>query len=742
MKMGCQKTRITITSLILIFIFFIFSDAYPLKTHYQEDMFKQLMKEGEDLYKNGALERAVVVFTMALTYAETNQEYVLVYWNLSLVHFYNSQIEETMENLRKLFEIQPDIEIDESLYEPRFIEIFNNIKTEGPKQQIKEEDKEPVKYEIQKEPTVQTVPLKKEKLKKRRRIPFVAIIGTVVAVSALAVYLALPKTGEIEIKSYPPGANIYLDNDDVGQKSNYTITDLKPGEYSVKLLKDGYGDFIKKITVQAGKTAEVTANLSPHTISITQPTSGTDWTQGDTVTIKWNTGGGLAQTGLNSMFRAQFSTQNSLPSDQSGTGKNRDASNRLNGREGQSRGADRISRSQSSESSGLLQERFMKDRALRDSRMRNQGTTALENKNNPSVHSWMFYPNTEVELQTLSLIKIDLLRNNILELNITPSAPNSGSFSWTIPNTLPDSSHYKIKISCSTDDNVYGQSAEFTISANVGKIQVNSTPTGADIWLDNLNTGYITNHLLQNVPVGSHSVKLIKERYQDWEGSVSVSKNVTSTINAPLKVGAFTEDFNDGVADHFIESHDALWTVSSGVYVFQGNSTNVWSTSRYNLGEFSDFTLTVRGNRETYQTKWGLAFRGNSDFSTYYIFYLEPWGTTGKWGVWKVTGPSSSLTIKGYTSSTAINTGTNQWNKLKIVAQGSDFTLYINDVFVDTVTISGVPSQGKIGLVSWTGYTKVKFDDVTLTLPGTAPLQTKTTNVLEPRPGPDPNAKK
>ena len=99
--------------------------------------------------------------------------------------------------------------------------------------------------------------------------------------------------------------------------------------------------------------------------------------------------------------------------------------------------------------------------------------------------------------------------------------------------------------------------------------------------------------------------------------------------------------------------------------------------------------------------------------------------------MYRVSGGTDS-TIKGYTASSAINTGTNQWNKIKIVAQGSDFTLYINDVFVDTVTISGVPSEGKIGLVTWTGYTKVIFDDVTLTLPTSPTVQKIGTNVLIP----------
>lgn len=741
MKKGPEKSKIAITALILIFSLFVLSDAYPLKTHYQEDMFKQLIKEGEDLYKKGAMERAVVVFTMALTYAQTNQEYQQAYWNLSLAHFYNSQLEETLEILRKLFEIQPDITIDESLYDPRFVEMFNTVKNEGLEQQIKEEEKEPAKYEIQKEPAVQTVPLKKQRLKKRRRFPLLPIIGAVVAVGAVAVYLALPKTGEIEIKSFPPGADIFLDNDNIGQKTNSTISDLKPGEYSVKLLKDGYGDYEKEIEVQAGKTATVTAHLNPHSISVTQPNSGTDWTQGDTVTIKWNTGGGLSQGSFITTFQTQTPTPNSLSPNRIGTTQKSKISNRLNDREGISRSTSSSSFSRTAEPSRFLQDRSIKNRALVDNRIRTPSTNALENKNNSSFYSQMFDTNTEVKLQTLSQIKIDLLRNNQHEQQIVASAPNSGSFQWTIPSTLPDSSQYKVKIFCSTDDNVYGESSEFSISADVGQIQVNSTPTGANIWLNGQNTGYTTNHLFENVSTGSHPIKLVKARYQDWEGSVTVTKNITSTINITLEVGAFTEDFNDGVADHFIESHPALWWVSSvdNVYRFKGDGTFQRTTSHYNLGNFADFDLEVRV--KSFDSRWGLAFRGNSDFSDYYYVYINPNPPNGQWGVWKMDSGVSS-TVKNYATSSLIKTDMT-WNWLKIEARGQDFHIYINGSYVDTVSIGGVPSTGKIGLASYSMYTNVlDFDDVILTLPAAPAIQTNKANILYPKPGQDPDEKK
>jgi len=96
-----------------------------------------------------------------------------------------------------------------------------------------------------KNPTL-TLQKKNQSREKRGRFPLWAIAGAVLAVGALAVFIALPKKGEIEIKSNPPGAKIYLDNADTGKTTNFTLTDLKPGDYSVKLLKDGYGDYTKQ----------------------------------------------------------------------------------------------------------------------------------------------------------------------------------------------------------------------------------------------------------------------------------------------------------------------------------------------------------------------------------------------------------------------------------------------------------------------------------------------------------------
>jgi len=68
-----------------------------------------------------------------------------------------------------------------------------------------------------------------------------------------------------------------------------------------------------------------------------------------------------------------------------------------------------------------------------------------------------------------------------------------------------------------------------------GSIQVDSTPTRATIWLDNEDTGKKTPALLKNISVGSHTIKLTKEYYEDFETAVIVERNQTTIVNAELE---------------------------------------------------------------------------------------------------------------------------------------------------------------------------------------------------------------
>jgi len=67
-----------------------------------------------------------------------------------------------------------------------------------------------------------------------------------------------------------------------------------------------------------------------------------------------------------------------------------------------------------------------------------------------------------------------------------------------------------------------------------GSLYVNSTPSGAIVYLDGINSVKTTNCILTNISPGAHSLKLIKEGYLDYQDSVNITAGKTVTININL----------------------------------------------------------------------------------------------------------------------------------------------------------------------------------------------------------------
>ena len=67
-----------------------------------------------------------------------------------------------------------------------------------------------------------------------------------------------------------------------------------------------------------------------------------------------------------------------------------------------------------------------------------------------------------------------------------------------------------------------------------GPINISSTPPGAKIYIDNIDTQQITPTMITEVPVGNHNIKLTLTGYQYWEGIVSVVEGVIITVDTTL----------------------------------------------------------------------------------------------------------------------------------------------------------------------------------------------------------------
>jgi PKD repeat protein len=81
-------------------------------------------------------------------------------------------------------------------------------------------------------------------------------------------------------------------------------------------------------------------------------------------------------------------------------------------------------------------------------------------------------------------------------------------------------------IKSSTDETKTCYQDVVVTSTATGTLDLSSIPPGAEIIIDNTDQGKVTPQIIQNVPVGTHSLKLALSEYQDY--------NTTFTINAGL----------------------------------------------------------------------------------------------------------------------------------------------------------------------------------------------------------------
>jgi len=673
----------------------------------QRQQFDRLMTEGKDLLQNEMnYQGAIQIFSEALQYAVSTEQKSEVYLYVSLAYYAQSSGEENKElidAMEKLISLDYHRLLDQSLCPPSYIEIYNNIKsrygslrilsqppgadvyinskkassgktplTIGHKpgkvkirvQQGRKKKEDTVMVVAAEETTTDVFVLTKKSSSTLLIIGGIAVVGAIVAVLALSG--DTPKdgpigstTGNLEVKSNPTGARIWLNNVDTGQNTNYTFTGKNTGTYEVKLVKENYSDYQTSITVGADQTVTVDANLNTHTITVKKPDSNTIWDKTKTADIEWSVDGSSKSQisiKMNPLPRTTFShnlTNNSLLKRNAirfrSTALSRD---RRAGKDVSEQGiykpfkATRLSERRNIKGITDMNEskQIVKTENIR-----------LNNRNiPPKIKKPFHYPPTQtsnssriVSPLTLSNVKIQLYKGNTLRKTIvenTGSSGSSGSYQWQeVDPSLPDGTDYKIRVLSATDANVYGESDNFEIG------------------------------------VGDFD--------EHFDNATNVNKFWKTT------------------------NFSTLWTVTGGVYKKTGKGQNQRTASYYNLGDYSDFTFEAKCGNESATNVWyGLAIRGSENFSSYYFFYVGE----GLYQIKKYdNGTETALTTQR--SHNAINTGANHWNRLKVKANGKTFTFYINDSQVgNPITINDAPDKGRIGLVTRANYENVKFDDISV----------------------------
>lgn len=71
-----------------------------------------------------------------------------------------------------------------------------------------------------------------------------------------------------------------------------------------------------------------------------------------------------------------------------------------------------------------------------------------------------------------------------------------------------------------------------------GSMSITSVPPDASIVIDGENSGYRTPQTLSDIPEGSHTLKLIKSGYLDYDQSITVESNKTTPVTAVLSLAS------------------------------------------------------------------------------------------------------------------------------------------------------------------------------------------------------------
>jgi hypothetical protein len=159
---------------------------------------------------------------------------------------------------------------------------------------------------------------------------------------------------------------------------------------------------------------------------------------------------------------------------------------------------------------------------------------------------------------------------------------------------------------------------------------------------------------------------------------------------------AFDRDFEDPSEPWCAESHYAFgdfFCQEGELHLVARGEGNI---ATFSAGDFQDFILQADMRSVTGDGAYGVVFRGTSQPATFYIFQLNPGGQY-QLIEWSQDLEQNRILIP-WTASDAIRRDQNP-NELKVVAQGPQITLYVNDQELASLTDEGL-AGGEVGPVA------------------------------------------
>ncbi len=281
-------------------------------------------------------------------------------------------------------------------------------------------------------------------------------------------------TGWIEVFSEPEGAVVFLDDSSTGKVTPCVLGDVEEGEHYIKLTKEGYEDWEKEVVVEAGDTVYVEAVLVPLTGTVVvnfTPTGAKVYLDGEDTGDTTNCVLDSVPVGVHTIKLVK---------------------------EGYADWEQQI---------GV-----------------NAGEATTVNAILSSIMGKIVVTSTPTGARAY-LDGVDTGDTTNCTLDNVPAGTHKIRL---------EKEGYKDWVKEFVLDPGEVEMINAVLEIATGCIQVNSEPEGADVWLDGEKTGYKTNCLLEDIPVGTHVIKLTKENYLTWEKEIEVTPDDTVIINAVL----------------------------------------------------------------------------------------------------------------------------------------------------------------------------------------------------------------
>jgi tetratricopeptide (TPR) repeat protein len=190
-----------------------------------------------------------------------------------------------------------------------------------------------------------------------------------------------------------------------------------------------------------------------------------------------------------------------------------------------------------------------------------------------------------------------------------------------------------------------------------GSIKVESTPTSAQVRVDGTDTGKTTPTVLTNIPPGSHTIKLVKQGYLDYQVVLTVEAGKETVLFATL---------TPAPTPNFVTNTDTVTVPEGGQNTFQVKlseqpAANVTAAVAWVSGD-TDITLVsgaslvfTTANWNTYQTVTLAAAEDNDAENGQAIFRISAAGIPDKdiIAVEQDSGGSGTLTVSPTTDFSA-----------------------------------------------------------------------------------------